>query len=71
MYDIAIFVRENFFLTLRHLMTNTLNTVQRWCETKESKKPNVLVFTSKYKSQPMEPLRLREGKLPSPVWWNI
>jgi hypothetical protein len=56
-------------------MTNTLNTVQRWRETKglteNVLKTNVMVFTRKYKSQPIEPLKLGEGKLLSPVWWNI
>jgi hypothetical protein len=59
---IAITVRENLLSTLRDLMIDALKLVQSWCETRGLKvnpfKYNVIVFTRKYKPEPVEPLKL-------------
>jgi hypothetical protein len=68
---IAISVRKNSLSTLRDLMIDALKIIQRWCEAKGVKisplKTNVMVFTRKYKPEPIEPLKLGGGKLPSPI----
>jgi len=65
--DTAILVRGNVHNTLRDLTANALRIVQRRCETKGLRtnplKTNIMVFTRKYKSEPKEPLRLRERKI--------
>jgi hypothetical protein len=57
--ETATLVGGNFHNALRDLMINTLQRVQRWCETKGLKvnplKTNALVFTRKYKPEPIEP----------------
>lgn len=74
--DTAILVTGNFLNTPEDLMINAMKTVQEQSETKDLTviwlKTNVIIFTRKYKPQPIVPLRLRgENKLPSPVRWNI
>ena len=70
--DTAILVTGNFLNTPEDLMINAMKTVQEQSETKDLTviwlKTNVIIFTRKYKPQPIVPLRLRgENKLPSPV----
>lgn len=60
--ETAILIGGNFHNTLRDLIINALQIVQRQCETKgltaNPLKTNALVFTRKYKPEPIEPLRL-------------
>jgi hypothetical protein len=65
--DTAILVGGNFHNTLRDLMINTLQRVQRRCETKGLKvnplKTTALAFTRKYKPEPIELWRLGGRKI--------
>jgi hypothetical protein len=62
--DIPISMRGNFLNTLRDFMINALKIVHRWCETKglsvNPLKTNIMVFTRKYKPEPIQPMRLKE-----------
>ena len=64
--DTKILPRENFLKTPRYLTENALKFRQGWCKTKGLRvnlpKINVMVFTSKYKAEPIRLLKL-EGKV--------
>jgi len=63
-YDIPISMRGNFLNTLRDFMINALKIVDRWCETKGLRvnplNTNIMVFTRKYKPEPIDPMRPEE-----------
>jgi hypothetical protein len=62
--DIPISLTGNFLNTLRDFIINALKIVHRWCKTKglpvNLLKTNIMVFTRKYKTEPIEPLRPEE-----------
>jgi hypothetical protein len=62
--DISISLRGNFLNTLKDFMINAVKIVYRWCETKgllvNPLKINIMVFTRKYKLEPIEPMRPEE-----------
>ena len=60
--DVAIVITGSFLDTLRDRMNVALKIVQKWCEAKglmvNPSKTNIMVFTRKYKPEPIEPLKL-------------
>jgi len=62
--DIPISLGRNFLNTFRDFMINALKIVHRWCETKglpvNPLKTNIMVFTRKYKPEPIQPMRPEE-----------
>jgi hypothetical protein len=60
--DMAIVARGNFLSTLKELIEKALKIVQNWCQVKGLKvnplKTETMIFTKKYKPEPIEPLRL-------------
>lgn len=66
--DVAIVVRGFFLNTLRDQAKDTLKMVQNWCENKglsvNPSKTNIMVFTRKYKPEPIEPLKLWGKEIP-------
>jgi hypothetical protein len=62
--DIPNSVKGNFLNTLRDFTINVLKIVHRWCETKglpvNPLKTNIMVFTRKYKPEPIQPMKPEE-----------
>jgi hypothetical protein len=71
--DTNIFLRENFLKTPSYLTESALKIRQGWCKTKGLRvnlpKINVMVFTSKYKEEPIKLLKL-EGKV-TPFTYSV
>jgi hypothetical protein len=55
---------EELLNTFRDFIINALKIVHRWCETKSLPvnplKTNIMVFTRKYKPEPIQPMRPEE-----------
>jgi hypothetical protein len=77
--DIPISMMGNFLNTLRDFMINALKIVQRWCETKglpvNPLKTSIMVFTRKYKPEPIQPIRPEEKAnclhLFGEIFWSL
>jgi len=63
----AVVIRGNFLKTLRERMQKVLRITEAWCKKIGLKvnplKTKVVVFTRKYKPEPIEPLRLFRKEL--------
>jgi len=66
--DVAAIVRGSFFSTLKELMDKALKIIQSWCQAKgltvNPSKTEAMMFTIKYKPEPIGPLRLWGKELP-------
>jgi len=64
--DVAAIVRGSFLSTRKELMDKALKIIQNWCQAKDltvnPSKTETMIFTRKYKPEPVRPLRLRGGK---------
>jgi len=65
---VAAFVRGSFLSTFKELMNKALKIIQNWCQAKgltvNPSKTEAMIFTRKYKPEPVEPLRLWGKELP-------
>ncbi|XP_070528303.1 uncharacterized protein [Cardiocondyla obscurior] len=65
--DIAIIARGKFLPILGKLIERTLKITQNWCQAKgltvNPEKTSAIIFTRKYKPEPIKPLKLRGKKL--------
>jgi len=66
--DVAAIVRGSFLSTLKELMDKALKIIQSWCQAKgltvNPSKTEAMIFTRKYKPEPIGPLRLWGKELP-------
>jgi len=66
--DVAAIVRDSFLSTFKELMDKALKVIQIWCQAKglpvNPSKTEAMIFTRKYKSEPVGPLRLWGKELP-------
>jgi len=66
--NVAAIIRGSFLSTLKELMDKVLKIIQNWCQAKgltvNPSKTEAIIFTRKYKPEPVGPLRLWDKKLP-------